>query len=55
MIRKKYIQTYKTRYNTNIKLIDEVFNVSYALDIFLLIKGNTIIFAPDYKMEQHHI
>ena len=51
---KKYIQSYKSEYNADIILIDGVFRVACAFDIFPKIRKDTIILVHDYKPENYH-
>ena len=52
---KKYFQVYKSEYNINIILIDGIFRVACALNIFPKIQSDIIILIHDYKREQFHI
>ena len=53
---KKYIEAYKSEYNADIILIDGVFRVACAFDIFPKIKKDTIILVHDYnKTDDYYI
>ena len=53
---KKYIQSYKKEYNTDIILIDGRFRVACGLDIINKIRNDTIVLIHDYiNRKSYHI
>ena len=51
---KKYIEAYKSEYNADIILIDGVFRVACAFNIFPKIRKDTIILFHDYSPQHYH-
>ena len=52
---KKYFQAYKREYNADIILIDGVFRVACAFDIFPKIRDDTIILVHDYNKTDEYL